>query len=90
MKTIRQIANECGLLYDVVYHTVKHEGLVTEHGHSKIRLTKYQEDYIHDVLYHSGYFNTLTFESKMNNLDSKELYSRKKFIEKGLIIENNL
>jgi hypothetical protein len=87
MKSIKQIAKECGLLYDVVYQTVRHEGIVTDLGYSKMMLTQYQEDYIHNVLYHSGYFNQLTFESKMNCPEPITYYSRKKFIKKGYIIK---
>lgn len=35
-------------------------------------LTIHQEDYIHDVLYYSGYFTELTIESKMNHVETKE------------------
>ena len=66
MKTIKQIATECGIAYYVVYNTIRNEGIVTELGYSKKMLTQYQEDYIHEILYFSGYLKELTFESKIN------------------------
>lgn len=70
MKSISQIAKETGVNYDRVFSVVKKEGLIvkrTERGNAtKMRLTIHQEDYIHDVLFYSGYFTELTIESKMN------------------------
>jgi len=84
MKSIRQIAKETGLDYDRVFRTVRKEGLVIpnkERGNAtKIKLTIHQEDYIHDVLFYSGYFTELTLESKMNrpNFDKEQFEEFKK------------
>lgn len=92
MKTIRQIAKETGCSYETVFRTVKKEQLIVHYEDrgfgTKLNLTIHQEDYIHDILYWSGYFTELTIESKMNKPEPIELYSRKDFIEKGYIIEN--
>ena len=70
MKSIRQIAKETGLDYERVFRTIRKEGLIVDHpkrGYgTKMMLTIHQEDYIHDVLFYSGYFQELTLESKIN------------------------
>ncbi|MBC7524821.1 MAG: helix-turn-helix domain-containing protein [Flavobacterium sp.] len=66
MKTISQIAKECGLHYDTVFRTVKSEQITTLQGGTKINLTNVQSDHIEQVLHNRGYFRFLTLESKMN------------------------
>lgn len=63
MKTIAEIAKECGLHYDTVFRTVRQEGI-----HSIRYLTDIQADHIQQILHNKGYFIYLTLESKMNNL----------------------
>ena len=76
MKSIRKISQETGVDYFKVFRTIRKEGLIVEHSKrgkgTKMMLTIHQEDYIHDVLYYSGYFTELTIESKMNIVKSKE------------------
>ncbi len=67
MKTIRQIAKECGLHYDTVFRTVKSEQITNITGGTKINLTNTQADHIQQTLHNRGYFTFLTLESKMNN-----------------------
>lgn len=70
MKSISQISKETGVNYNCVLKVVKKEGLVTNYKNRnnaiKRMLTIHQEDYIHDVLFYSGYFTELTIESKIN------------------------
>lgn len=68
MKTISQIAKECGLNYDTVFRIVKSEQITTLHGSTKINLTSVQSDHIEQVLHNRGYFQFLTLESKINSL----------------------
>ena len=83
MKSIRQISNETGVDYQKVFRTVRKEGLVVyrpERGEStKMMLTIHQEDYIHDVLFYSGYFTELTIESKMNKKEAPDYDAFRKF-----------
>lgn len=76
MKSIRKISQETGVDYFKVFRTIRKEGLIVEHSKrgkgTKMMLTIHQEDYIHDVLYYSGYFTELTIESKMNHVETKE------------------
>lgn len=76
MKSIRKISQETGVDYFKVFRTIRKEGLIVEHSKrgkgTKMMLTIHQEDYIHDVLYYSGYFTELTIESKMNQVETKE------------------
>lgn len=76
MKSIRKISQETGVDYFKVFRTIRKEGLIVEYSKrgkgTKMMLTIHQEDYIHDVLYYSGYFTELTIESKMNIVKSKE------------------
>lgn len=84
MKSIRKISQETGVDYFKVFRTIRKEGLIVEHSKrgkgTKMMLTIHQEDYIHDVLYYSGYFTELTIESKMN-IPEPELDYRKMFKE---------
>jgi hypothetical protein len=78
MKSIRQISKETGVDYQKVFRTVRKEGLIVERG-TKMMLTIHQEDYIHDVLFYSGYFTELTIESKMNKPEAPDYDAFRKF-----------
>jgi len=86
MKTISQIAKECGLHYDTVFRTVRGEQITTVAGGTKINLTNTQADHIQQTLHNRGYFTHLTLESKINsksfdqdqfNLHKKNIYGTK-------------
>ena len=68
MKTISQIAKECGLTFYTVQRIVFEEKITTEQGATKINLTETQAAHIQQVLHNKGYFTYLTLESKMNYL----------------------
>ena len=68
MKSITDIAKECGVPFRTVYEAVTDEQILTENGNAKINLTETQADYVQQVLHNKGYFQFLTLESKMNNL----------------------
>jgi len=76
MKSIRQISKETGVDHDRVFRTVRKEGLIVERSDrgkgTKMMLTIHQEDYIHDVLFYSGYFTELTIESSMNKKEAPD------------------
>ena len=63
MKSITDIAKECGLHYDTVFRTAKQEGIINCR-----ELTEEQADEIQQKLHNRGYFQFLTLESKMNKL----------------------
>lgn len=67
MKTIMQIAKECGIHYETVYRIVTQEQITTMQGATKIKLTNTQAEHIEHVLHNKGYFTFLTLESKMND-----------------------
>lgn len=80
MKTISQIAKECGLHYDTVFRTVRSEQITTVQGGTKINLTNTQADHIQQTLHNRGYFTELTIESKMNkpNFDENNFLEHKR------------
>ena len=67
MKTIMQIAKECGLHYETVHRIITQEQITTMKGLTKIKLTNTQAEHIERVLHNKGYFTFLTLESKLNN-----------------------
>jgi len=66
MKTLMQIAEECGASYSTVKNFVAKEEIVYQKIHGKISLNKFQEDHIHQILYFEGKITEITIESKMN------------------------
>lgn len=68
MKTIYEIAKECGLSYYTVQRIVTDEKITNIQGNTKIKLTDIQTDHIQKLLHLKGYFTELTIESKMNLL----------------------
>jgi Zn-dependent peptidase ImmA (M78 family) len=66
MKSVKQIAKECNISQDVVHRFIKKLGIVKQNNESKKVLTRYQEDYLHDILYISGFITEITLESKIN------------------------
>lgn len=66
MKTVKQIAKECNVTQDVVNRFIRKLGIVTSKNENKRVLTRYQEDYLHQVLYFSGFITEVVFESKIN------------------------
>jgi len=68
MKTISQVAKECGLSFYTVQRIVVDEKITTIQASTKLNLTEIQADHIQQVLHNRGYFQYLTLESKMNYL----------------------
>lgn len=66
MKTLMQIAIECNTRYNAVKDAVRRERIMTTKKNGKVYLDKYQEEYIHQILYFEGKITELTLESKMN------------------------
>jgi arginine repressor len=66
MKTVRQIAKECNVTQDVVHRFIRKLGIVKVNNENRKVLTRYQEDYLHQVLYFSGFITEVVFESKIN------------------------
>ena len=64
MKSISQIAKECGLHYETVARIIRLEGITATK-----KLTEIQADHVQQVLHNRGYFECLTLESKLNNPD---------------------
>lgn len=68
MKTISQIAKECGLTFYTVQRIVVEEKITTIQASTQINLTEIQVDHVQQVLHNKGFFTHLTIESKMNYL----------------------
>lgn len=66
MKSVKQIAKECNVGQDVIYRFIKKLGIITKNNEPKKYLTRYQEDYLHQILYFSGFITEITLESKIN------------------------
>jgi len=66
MKTVRQIAKECNIPQDVVHRFIRKLGIVTSKNENRRMITRYQEDYLHQVLYFSGFITEVVFQSKIN------------------------
>jgi len=88
MKNIKEIAIICCLDWELVYRAVQKLNIipVIQIGKRKF-YDQYQQELIFDNLFYCGKLQYLIYESKLNNPTPE--YSRKDFIEKGLIIENN-
>ena len=73
MKSIHQIAKECGLGYSQIVLVVKNEGITPakKKGHYHY-FDKYQEDIIHERLYLTSACNEVIFESKMHEIPEPE------------------
>jgi len=73
MKSIHQIAKECGLGYSQVVLIVKNEHIVPAKKKGRYQyFDKWQEDLIHERLYFSCACNEITLESKMNKPEIQE------------------
>jgi len=69
MKSVTQIASECGLKWQQVQEVVKKEGIIPAKKKGLYRyFDEYQEDYIHSILYFSLMASELIIESKINKL----------------------
>jgi len=67
MKSVTQIARECGLKWQQVQEVVKKEGIIPAKKKGRYRyFDEYQEEYIHSILYFSLMTTEITIESKMN------------------------
>ena len=67
MKSLMQIAEECGLRYNELNSIVKNEKIKpAKRDGRRIFFDKYQEDYIHFVLYFSLKTTEITLQSKIN------------------------
>jgi hypothetical protein len=66
MKAVKQIAKECNVQQDVILRFIRKLGIVTANDKNRKILTRYQEDYLHQILYFSGFITEVVFESKMN------------------------
>jgi hypothetical protein len=88
LRTIKEVAEICGVEYDKIASIIANENIRIS-WKKPYRLDEEQQTVIFMVLYYENRLQYLIFESKMNNPDF-ETYSRKEMIQKGLIIENNL
>lgn len=68
MKSTMQIAIECKLTYNAVRQVIVKEEIIPAHQvKGRNYYDKWQQDYIHSVLYFSGVLEEITLESKINN-----------------------
>lgn len=67
MTTLSKIAKECGISYKVVYNVAKDLFTFNFENTKIIMLDEFEEHKIKQTLYLRGYFEFLTFESKINN-----------------------
>lgn len=67
MKSIMQVAQECGLRYNDLYALVKRESIVCHKINARNFINKYQEDYLQRVLFYEGKIKEITLESKINS-----------------------
>ena len=67
MKPIMQVAEECNLSYNLIRDVIKKEKIITEKINGRIYLNKYQEDYIHQVLFFESKITEITYQSKIND-----------------------
>ncbi len=64
-----QISEECNLRYNDLLCMVQREKIVpAERKNKRIFFDKYQEDYIHNILYFSGKITEINLQSKINTL----------------------
>jgi len=69
MKSINQIARECGIVWQRVREVVRKEEILPAKTIGRKQFyNEYQEDYIHSILYFSLMATEITIESKMNKL----------------------
>jgi Zn-dependent peptidase ImmA (M78 family) len=67
MKSLMQIAEECDMRYNELKSIVINEKIVpAKREGRRVFFDKYQEDYMHFVLYFSLKINEITLNSKMN------------------------
>ena len=67
MKSVHQIAKECGLGWQQVKDLVKKEEILPAHKKGKFNYyDQYQEELIHTILYFTCMAKEITFESKIN------------------------
>jgi len=67
MKSLMQIAQECDLRYNELKRVTTSEKIIpAKRDGRKIFFDKYQEDYIHQILYFNGKIKEITYESKIN------------------------
>lgn len=63
-----QIATDCNLTYNAVRQVILKEEIVPAKQVNTLNFyDKWQQDYIHSVLYFSGVLEEITLESKINN-----------------------
>lgn len=68
MKSTTQIASDCNLAYNAVRQVIVKEEIIPAHQvNGRNFYDKWQQDYIHSVLYFSGVLDEITLESKINN-----------------------
>lgn len=74
MKTAHQIAMECGLGWQQVSNLIVKEEIIPAQLIGKKKYyDKYQEDYIHNILYFTCMIKEITYESKSNYKLLKDL-----------------
>lgn len=74
MKTAHQIAMECGLGWQQVSNLIIKEEIIPAQLIGKKKYyDKYQEDYIHNILYFTCMIKEITYESKSNYKLLKDL-----------------
>lgn len=75
MKTITQVAKETGVTYERVIRTVRNLEMVL----ITKKLNEFQEEVLLNTLFHSGFFEELTLESKMNIPETFEEFKNKTY-----------
>jgi hypothetical protein len=67
MKSLMRISEECDMTYNAVKSIVANEKIIpTKKEGGRIFFDKYQEDYIHFILYFSSKITEINLNSKMN------------------------
>jgi hypothetical protein len=67
MKSLMQIASECGMRYNDLKSCIKNTNITpAKREGRRIFFDKYQEDYIHTLLFFSSKITEITLESKIN------------------------
>lgn len=80
MKSAHQIAKECGLGWQQVHDIVIKEEIVPAEKRGRFNyFDKYQEDYIHTVLYFTCMIKEVIYESKMNIPETFEDFKQRTY-----------
>lgn len=67
MTTLSKIAKECGISYKTIYPVARELFTFNFENTRTVMLDEFEEHKLKQTLYLRGYFEYLTFESKINN-----------------------